>query len=372
MFLRVLILFLSALLFCGCCVNRDYNVVLLGDIHYDFPKYHDKNYPAFKPKVPYGVGTKNKDGMFSWRNHTLWVTESTANTNHNIPLNARMWEKHLPELLDNAAECARVNKAKYAVQLGDMIHGDCGTVKLHQANLRDALNEMDKRFDCPVLTVVGNHDPRGVAGMEAWNGVMPTYLKNIVKDYSGKTGNYYICIGKDLFYFHDVMNPDLDYMEKVFKANPDSRYTFFVSHVPLIPTDKNSLFEILTDDFYRLFTLLESRNAIVLSGHTHYISCTEYKNSKTGHRINQFILNSTVRRPQKQLAFKPGTDLLKNQFRKGYLKHRKLWKKYFNGNIRTPLFTNGSGHALLRVSDKGVFLDYRNLTQKEYHTYQLR
>ena len=372
MFLRVLILFLSALLFCGCCADREYNLVLLGDIHYDNPKYHDKNYPAFKPKVPYGKGTRNKDGIFSWRSHTLWVTESCANSNRNIPLNTKMWEKHLPELLDNAALCARTNKAKYAVQLGDMIHGDCGTVQLHQANLRDAVNEMDKRFDCPVLTVVGNHDPRGVAGQEAWNSTMPAYLKSIVRDYPGTFGNYYIRIGKDLFYFHDVMNPDLDYMEKVFKANPDSRYTFFVSHVPLIPTDKNSLFEILTDDFDRLFALLESRNVIVLSGHTHYISRTQYNSKKTGKRIDQFILNSTVRSPQKQLAFKPGTDMVKNEFRKGYLKHRELWNKYFDGNIKTPLFTRGSGYALLRVSDEGVFVDYRNLTQKEYHTYKLR
>ena len=47
---------------------------------------------------------------------------------------------------------------------------------------------------------------------------------------------------------------------------------------------------------------------------------------QNGRRIDQFVLNSTVRRPQKQLAFKPGTDLLKDQFRNGYPKHRKLWK----------------------------------------------
>ena len=55
---------------------------------------------------------------------------------------------------------------------------------------------------------------------------MSAYLKTAVKDYSGKSGNYYIRIGKDLFCFHDVMNPDQDYMERVFKANPDSSYTF--------------------------------------------------------------------------------------------------------------------------------------------------
>ena len=137
-------LLLFAALFIGGCCSKSYNLVLLGDVHYDAPEYHDSKALKFDPKVPYGKGTRNKDGMFSWRSHTLWVTESRADTNHNIPLNAKMWEKHLPELLDNAARCARETKAFYAFQLGDMIHGDCGRLELHQANLRDAINELDK------------------------------------------------------------------------------------------------------------------------------------------------------------------------------------------------------------------------------------
>ena len=57
---------------------------------------------------------------------------------------------------------------------------------------------------------------------------------------------------------------------------------------------------------------------------------------------------------------------------KGNLKFLELWEKYFNGKIETSLNTNGTGYALLRVSDDGVFLDYRNLTQDKYHTFKLR
>ena len=368
-------LLLFAALFIGGCCSKSYNLVLLGDVHYDAPEYHDSKALKFDPKVPYGKGTRNKDGIFSWRSHTLWVTESQADTNHNIPLNAKMWEKHLPELLDNAARCARETKALYAFQLGDMIHGDCGRLELHQANLRDAINELDKRFDCPVLPVCGNHDPRGLTGREAWDKTIQPYIAGIVKNYPAKRGNYHIRIGKDLFYVHDVMDPDLDHMEKVFKDNADARYTFFVSHVPLLPPTEGDIMDILSDDYDRLFALLESRNAIVLSGHTHWISVTEYRNKKNNRQINQFIINSTVRSPKTQLAFKKG-DVIKKSFdkniRKNHPKHFALHEKYFKDKVSSTLNTRGSGYAVLRVSDEGVFVDYRNLKQKDIHTFKLR
>ena len=85
------------------------------------------------------------------------------------------------------------------------------------------MSEMDKRFACPVLLTSGNHDPRNTYGQEAWDSVIPPYLASIVRNYSGKRGNYAVNIGKDLFVFYDLNNPDLDYLEKVFKDNPKSR-----------------------------------------------------------------------------------------------------------------------------------------------------
>ena len=88
--------------------------------------------------------------------------------------------------------------------------------------------------------------------------------------------------------------------------------------------------------------------------------------------MSQFVVNSTVRAPEKQLNFVPGTHLHRNVFPKKPGRHLELWEKYFEGNITTSLHTHGSGYALLRVTDKGVFVDYRNLTQDKYHTWQLR
>ena len=369
--LHLLIVFIFAVLpGSGCCRNN-YNLLLLGDLHYDAPEFHDNRIMQFKEHVPYMQGVMNKDGNFSLRNHTFWVTEAKAISHKNIKLNTQMWQTYMPQLLTNAACTAKENNALYILQLGDIIHGDCGRFDLHQKNLQQAVDTLDKYFTAPVLTVCGNHDPRGPHGQEAWDKTMIPYLKKIVPDISETGANYHIRIGKDLFYFHDLMKPDLDYMEKVFNENPDTRYTFFITHVLLMPMDRGSFNNILADDFHRIFKLLESRNAIVLGGHTHQIALTEYYNQVSERRITQFVLNSTVRRPDKEFSFHPGTDARKKnvQTEEFYVG---LWEKYFAGKLKTTLHTNGSGHALLRVADDGVWVDYYNIGQETPYTFKLR
>ena len=178
-------------------------------------------------------------------------------------------------------------------------------------------------------------------------------------------------IGKDLFYFHDLMNPDVDFMEKVFKDNSDARYTFFFTHVVVLPMDRGSFNDILSDDFHRIFKLLESRDAIIISGHTHRISLTHYRNAKNGHKMSQLVLNSTVRNPEKQKKFFPDDHARRTRFQPEEF-YKSLWKNYFEGNLETPIHSNGAGFALLRISEKGVFAEYYNIGQSAPHIFQLR
>lgn len=354
----------------GCC-KKEYSLLFLGDIHYDAPEFHDNQIMQFKEHIPYLKGTMNKDGNFSLRNHTFWVTESKKISHENIRLNTEMWRKYMPQLLDEAALEAKKNNALYTVQLGDIIHGDCGRIDLHKKNLQGAVNELDKRFSSPVLVVCGNHDTRGPHGQQAWDEVIIPYLDKKVSTRSPAGSNYHIRIGRDLYYFHDLMNPDIDYMEKVFRENPETRYTFFISHVVLMPMDRGSFNAILSDDFHRVFALLEARDAIVLCGHTHKISLTHYYNPENNHRMTQFVLNSTVRSPGRQLNFVPGMDAARKIMQPEKFYHD-LWKNYFESKLKTTLHTHGAGFVLLRVSDEGVFADYRNLGDSRTHTFKLR
>ena len=71
--LNLLLAVLCCLIFAGCCSDKSYNVVLVGDVHFDHMKYHDMS----KIKhlgIPGAKYIYNKDGYFSWRNHSIWTT----------------------------------------------------------------------------------------------------------------------------------------------------------------------------------------------------------------------------------------------------------------------------------------------------------
>ena len=362
---------LCCALFAGCCADKSYNVALIGDVHFDHTKYHDMS----KMKhlgIPQEKYVYNKDGFFSWRNHSIWTEiNQGGSVEKNTPLNMNMWKKYMPVLLDSAALEAKKSSVRFTVQMGDIIHGDCYDLALNKENLQGAVKQLTNRFD-KVFLVSGNHDSRGPGAAQAWDEVINTYLDGTAKNLQRKNTNYCFTVGKDLYFFYDLMNPDVDFFEQALKANPDSRYTFFISHVPLLPTSKRAVRGILTDDIYRLFNLLEARNAIVLSGHTHKVSVVRYANPANGHRIDQLILNSTVRFPKKQLKFKPTVDIPDPNFPPKVNKEKELWNKLYDGKITTLLHTDGSGYAILRVSDKGVFVDYRNLKNSNVYTWQLR
>ena len=369
--IKMSVLLLGTILLAGCCAGNSYNVTLLGDIHYDHMKYHDMS----KMKhlgIPQKKYVYNKDGYFSWRNHSIWTTVNKGGSvEKNTPLNMNMWKKYMPELLDNAAAEAKKRDSVCTIQLGDLIHGDCYNLELNKQNLQNALKQLTSRFN-KTFVVSGNHDARGPGAQQAWDEVVDPYLDKCVKNLQRKKTNYYFTIGKDLYFFYDLMNPDVDFLEKAFKENPDSRYTFFMSHVPLLPTSKRAIRNVLSDDIMRLFSLLEKRNAIVLSGHTHNVSVVKYFNPANGRKIDQFIINSTVRYPKKQLEFKVQVSGKDADFTANAGKQKEVWYKLYDGKVKTLLHTAGTGFAILRVSDKGVFVDYRNLKDSKFHTWQLR
>ena len=148
---------LCSLLVAGCCADKSYNVTLLGDIHYDHVKYHDMS----KMKhlgIPQAKYVYNKDGYFSWRNHSIWTTiNQGGSVEKNTPLNMNMWKKYMPSLLDGAAAEAKKCNSRCTIQLGDLIHGDCYNVDLNKQNLQKAIGQLTGRFN-KSFVVSGNHD----------------------------------------------------------------------------------------------------------------------------------------------------------------------------------------------------------------------
>lgn len=366
---KMLFVIACAISLCGCCAKNSYNIVMLGDIHYDRTDLHDHDvYKNFNPDVPLAQGVLNKDGLFSWRSQTLWVIKNRGEDLRTVPKNVKMWQKDIPQLLDNAAAAARENNALYLFQLGDMVQGDAGTYALHRKMLSGGLNSMTSRFNCPVLVAIGNHDTRGPGGQKAWKEIIISHYDKTVKNITRKDSNFYFKHKGDIYYFHDLLYPAPDMLEKAISI--PSRYFFFISHVPVVPAEESWIKNILSDDTERLVNLLLKRNAIVLSGHTHGITVSRYQPEKYGNSITQFVINSTLRFPDKQKKFTPQVVYNGKKNPVGSPAD-KLWKKLFAGKVDVSLLTSGSGYGILRVSDDGVFVDFHNVDRKPV-TFTLR
>lgn len=357
MFLKkILAVAAAVVLLTGCCCKKSYNIAFLGDIHYDSNDLHNfEIYKQFNPKVPFAQGVLNKDGLYSWRSQTLWAIESLGHDTAAIPKNVKMWKEDTPKLLDNAAKTAKKYNTRYLFQLGDIIQGDAGRYDLHKKMLQGGFDALTSRFDCPVLVNLGNHDLRGPGGMQSWKEIIEASYDRNVKAAERKNSCFYFMLEKDIYFFYDLLNPDLDMLEKA--VNTPSRYFFFISHVPVIPAEAGKMKNIVTDDTEKLTSLLLKRNAIVLSGHTHGVAL--YRYTKEENSITQFIINSTLRDPVRQKNFKK--EVAFNNKKADSKAQNDLWNKLFAGKINVELLTDGSGFGILRVSDDGVYVDYYNV-----------
>ena len=117
-----------------------YSVSVLGDMHYDaFPpeKFHATALAKWKPKGAHPARLKE------------------------FERNAEMWQDICGRILASSSACVRPDAA-FALQLGDMVQGDCESDELHTRMLAEATDLLGKAYPhLPIVSVCGNHDIRG-------------------------------------------------------------------------------------------------------------------------------------------------------------------------------------------------------------------
>ena len=128
---------LAVLLLAGCSIPEvetvkfpgadHYQVMFLGDIHYDGPQYHIKPLPEKAQRLHF-----------------------------------TQWQKGISQqVLAAAAEQSKKDTA-FVVQLGDMIQGDCDNADLQGAAYQDIFAMLKKYFAGKMLLAVrGNHGHLG-------------------------------------------------------------------------------------------------------------------------------------------------------------------------------------------------------------------
>ncbi|MDE5935449.1 MAG: metallophosphoesterase [Muribaculaceae bacterium] len=251
---------------------RKYSVVILGDTHFD--------------TEPDTVYHSNYNEPVEWLNRVQRAE---------FARNGEMWRDRCPRLLQRCADLVDKN-TEMAFQMGDLIQGDCGKGEVHQKMLNDVMDAFKQKFNgIPFVTVVGNHDIRGVDAEKVYHEYMPKRMsQEIGKDIKKTT--FYFTIGPDAFLVLDFNSPDDAEIEKMLQETKDARHTFIISHGPVFPMDGSScrwFFHGGKNDaevrrhFREEFA---KRNAIVLCGHSHHTTLTEWKGD--GGIITQMEMNS--------------------------------------------------------------------------------
>lgn len=254
--------------------DAQYSMVILGDTHFD--------------AEPASVYHSFYDEPVEWLNRVQRAE---------FARNGEMWRERCPRLLKRAA-CLVDENTRMALQMGDLIQGDCGNPDVHRKMLEDVMNRFKAEFGgLPFVTVSGNHDIRGKGARAAYNEYMPKRMSQELSKEILKT-TFGFNVGDDAYLVLDFNRPDDAETEKLLSDSKGARHTFVISHGPLFPMDSDSCrwFYHGADKpedtqarrhFRREFA---ERKVICLCGHSHHTRLTEWKGD--GGLITQLEMTS--------------------------------------------------------------------------------
>ena len=275
----------------GVCVARagvahggeSYSVALLGDTHFDSTdtKHYHADYLFSTTKGRYEAHLKE---------HAR---------------NAEMWRERMPALIRASAACMTHDTA-FALQMGDLVQGDCNNPATHRRMLNDCFSLIKGAYGgrLPLVMVAGNHDIRGDIptdgareAFDAWQ--PPMMAKELGQTVTGTTFSFRH--GPDAFIVVDFngARPDFALVKRLFAESKGARHTFLVTHGPAIPSGASRWFLLgaAKRDAERreLLRIMAAHNTIVLAGHTH---CLEFYDCVLPEgRVTQLVASSVWSSP---------------------------------------------------------------------------
>lgn len=329
-----------------------YSVALLGDTHFDSTdtkKYH----------AEYLTDT-------SMARYELHLKEHVRN--------ADMWADRMPRLLKASGACVRSDTA-FALQMGDLVQGDCANPIIHKQMLADMISLAKSIYgELPFATVVGNHDIRGTGALAAYDEMMPRVMAaELKRPVPGTT--FAFRQGPDAYIVVDfnAPRPDVALLKRLLAESADARYVFVVSHGPAIPNCAGRWFLLGRPKYdaarREVRSLMAARNAIVLAGHTH---CLEYYDCVFPEgRITQFVANSVwssedaaklVVRDEGAAMYGQRAKVIRKRYgreiaekeRAGLVRLADEYRPF----VKDYLFANAAGHYRLEVSDSRVAVQF--------------
>jgi len=341
--------------------KSNYNVVILGDTHYDTE-------PA---------------SVF----HSKYVDpneKSNALHRSEFVRNGEMWRERCPKMLKRASKLVD-DDTKFILQMGDLIQGDCGDPEIHKKMLTQAVNLIKTQVssELPFVTVVGNHDIRGTKAKEAYHEFMPKVMTKEL-GCSVKRTSFCFYVNDDVYIVIDFNDPEPDVFDKMLADSKGARHTFIVSHGTVFPAvgsyprwylfggQKSPENPALLKHFLTEFA---KRNAIVFAGHIHMTELFDWYGY--GGHITQLAMNSVWAKEEygeyKVLREGPEHyDLLSSSEKARKAGPPELFAPYRPGLKRYSL-SNAAGSYKLNVSDESITVDfYAGNSKARSHQFILR
>lgn len=352
-----------------------YSVALTGDLHYDRLPI-DLFHSAFR-------AAHGEDGMFARYRAELEVFAS-------------MWGEggRSAGLVAASGRCRRPDTV-FALQLGDLVEGNCESSEAHAKVLGEAFRLVKGAYgaDLPFVAVAGNHDVcRGrdrLGEYDAYARISSAW--NSKELGIGVTGlSFAFRQGPDVWVVADFNRPDADLIERLLEENRAERYTFFCTHGavltdgarrvrrwfylggPQYDATGRHLSHWPAEEWERygaarrkVRRLLAERQAIALSGHSHRLELRDWFGD--GGRITEFVMNSVTKALNG--ADFPGVPLVFGSRPEDFGRCRRLpneqqsaavealYAEYEPG-MRRYFTANAAGHARLRISDEAVLAEY--------------
>lgn len=320
--------------------TKSYKVLVMGDAHFDAMEFHKS--------PPQTGGRKYERGR-----------------------NIRMWKAKSPALFAAAGKRAAADRVAFAVQLGDLVQGDGDNARLQGQMIRRGFAAIKKHFpNIPLLIVKGNHDIR-VVGSPRNNAAANAALLPIISRELGrkvtKNSCYAFMRGRDLFIAVDgFVSPKTieAFVRKTLAAHPNTRYVFFMTHLPILPASLGAPFW-LVPGYAKVAELLETRNTLILAAHTHAPSLST-RITKRG-KLTQLIVASlgstwTPKRARGKCgdwsSFVSGVESSIPKA-KHPDKVRAAWAEWQgSGEMTFRHLCRNSGFAVLEINDEGVVARY--------------
>ncbi|MCR5084961.1 MAG: metallophosphoesterase [Succinivibrionaceae bacterium] len=327
---------LAALLCCLAMRCMAYELVWLGDMHYDSRVLHSEDY--------------------------------LAEEEHQRALerNLYSWDGPAQRLLAAAGKAAR--GTGFAFQVGDFSQGHGGTRGQSLLMFSGAIDAISSHLGVPTLFTPGNHEYRGKGARSALRTTLLPHLSRALGAGVPLKGyNFSISHEGDAFIFWNSVDPDLAWLQGALADHRGARHTFIVTHFPILPMAPVRIgwipFGAPGQEMERqsLLGLLCHRNAIVLCGHIHEQAVLDYSDGRG--RVTQVSSLALVRPHREgpsegQARAIPYASLgsVRAALGKGgflgalideYLPHVTAYERI-----------GGAGYSVLRVNGEQIFNDF--------------